>query len=335
MPVRRLSLRDVDTQAWARLLAASPHATPFHTLAWARALAAQPEFSITVRVIEDEDGYFAGHLVAERCAAVRQLLALPFGTYGHPLVASSRAPSAHAREDRASRAVPALIADLLSTFGRVAALELVDFACVGGVPPEARSVPVRTRILPLDRGYPALAAARFEPTVRQKIRQAERAGLRVRHAHDEASVATFLRLAEGAYARHASAPPPPALYEATVREMAPTGEALLSVAEVADGRVAGAALHLAGGAHVLNWLTAIDPEHARTRPANLLVNDAICWSLARGARVYNFGATPEGAPGVDAFKKAWGAEEHTYYTHTIQTPLYRLARHAARYLRAR
>lgn len=315
----RRSLEDVDEARWTQLLLAAPEATPFHSLAWGRALLALPRTTVHVLVIEEAGDYRAGMLCATSDRGpLRTVSSLPFGTYGGPLVAQGADPAA---------CVAPLAAALIDGLSARTSLDVTDWGGhLRALLPGARALECATRVLDLSEPYPRLVATCFAPAVRQKIRQAERDGVRVVRDHAPEHVAGFLRLLRTAYERHESVAPPEALYEAAIREMIPRGDALLSHAVLADGAIAGAALHLRAGAHVFNWLTAIDPARARHRPANALVDDAIRWAYETRASLYNFGATPPGAPGVDAFKKAWGAVPRPYTAYRVDGAAMRWAR---------
>ncbi len=318
MTVRWCALADVDATAWDALLAASDAATPFHTLGWAHAVATLPSTVVRVALCEGDAGYRGAALVAERRAGpVVKRSAGVYGAYGQPLVARD-APDADALH-------AALVDAMCGGLGAAGSLELADFGGRVRLERDAVQCAARTRVLDVSAGYVAVQAA-FEVTVRQKLRQAARAGVTIDASGDEAARTAFRALAAQTYARHDSAPPPAVFYDAVLAAMLPRGEARLALARTAGGAVAGAALHLLGGAHVFNWLTALDPAHATARPSNVLVDDALRWAVARGARLYNFGATPEGSGGVEAFKKAWGSVPYDYPVWRVQSAGYRLLR---------
>ena len=85
-----------------------------------------------------------------------------------------------------------------------------------------------------------------------------------------------------------------------------------------------AAVHGLAGCHEPVHLAHEHPSHGAARPANLLIDDAIRWGIERGARLYNFGATPAGSDGVEAFKKSWGSEPYVYPIWRVRTAGFRL-----------
>ncbi len=317
-----LDLAQLDAAAWQRLLEEAGEGTPFHTRGWAAAVATLPGVKVRAVVVAEGRAYRAGMLVAERRAgpACKRAVGV-YGAYGHPLIAPGDADASAVRD-----ACAAAVCAGLGPFGSV---EVADFAGGLALPrPGILRLAGRTRVLDLTPGYAAVQAG-YEITVRQKLRQADRAGARIDASGTDAALAAFLSLAATTYARHDSPPPPAEFYAAVARAMLARGEARLALVRTGEGAVAGAALHLAGGGHVFNWLTAVDPAHAAARPANVLVDDAIRWGLERGARQYNFGATPAGAPGVEAFKKSWGSVPHDYAIWRYRTTGFRLV-HALR-----
>lgn len=315
MRVDWLALDALDAAAWEALLAADAGATPFHTLGWARATATLPGVTVRAAVVRDGARYAGGALVAERRAGpVLKRSAGVYGAYGSPLVAG----------DDANATREALVEALCSGLGHAGSLELADFGgAVALHRPGAVRLDAHTRLLDLSGGYDS-ALRGAEITVRQKLRQAARAGVTVDARDNDDARAAFLRLAGDTYARHDSAPPPAAFYDTVMRLLVPRGEARLALARTAEGDIAGAAVHLLGGGHVFNWLTCADPAHAAARPAMVLIDDALRWGAEGGARLYNFGATPAGSVGVEAFKKSWGSEPHAYAIWRLRTAGFRL-----------
>ena len=317
MAVSWLDAAQLDAVAWERLIEAAEDATPFHTLGWVDAVASVPGVRVRAVVATDGAAYRAGMLVAERRTgpAVKRAVGV-YGAYGSPLVDRACPDAAAVRA--------ALAATLVDGLGMIGSLELADFA--GRTTPAWSGITRlegRTRVLDLTSGYDA-ARENFEVTVRQKLRQAARAGVTIDDTDPREALASFLRLAASTYARHDSPAPPAGFYAAVVRAMLVRGEARLALARTDRGEVAGAALHLLGGGHVFNWLTAVDPAHGAARPANVLVDDAIRWGASRGACLYNFGATPAGSEGVEAFKKSWGSVPRTYPIWRVRTVGYRI-----------
>ncbi|HYE52567.1 MAG TPA: GNAT family N-acetyltransferase [Azospirillaceae bacterium] len=166
----------------------------------------------------------------------------------------------------------------------------------------ADGAPVAMRVLLAGRSAADLWSGVVAPVCRNRVRKAEKAGMRVRRGRDPATVDAFARLLAGTLARHGAPMLPPRL----LRRLASDLGAEAFVAEAADGRPLAGLLAAPDGGLV--WVPWIATDREDGGPAG----DLLFWRLleaaaADGRDLVDFGRSPFGG-GTWRFKRKWGAE---------------------------
>jgi lipid II:glycine glycyltransferase (peptidoglycan interpeptide bridge formation enzyme) len=179
-----------------------------------------------------------------------------------------------------------------------------DFASTLGSPPGWTVVEETCQVLDLPADPEVLFRDAFTTQNRNKIRKAEKLGVRVRRANDAASLALYATLYHDSARRwNMARPQPRALFEALAD--VPGVDCWLAER---DGETIAGLLNFTCGGQVMNWGNASRRDAWGASPNNLLhwrALEAAC-RAAEGPRLYNFGASA-GLPGVETFKAAFGA----------------------------
>jgi len=163
--------------------------------------------------------------------------------------------------------------------------------------------------------------ARMRPSVRNKIRQAKRRGLRLREGGPD-DFSDYHRVVEATGRRQGFAPYPRRYYEALWETFAERSGACLMLAEL-DGRVLSATLVLAFGDEATVKMSGWSGERAPIRPNEAIHFAGMCWAKRIGADYYDFdgmertaavavlrdGELPKNAHGtVTQFKLGFGGD---------------------------
>ena len=291
-----------ERAAWDALVAAAPEATVFHTSAWADLWLEEWRGARWVaHVIEDGEGYVAGIAAIVRNRGIgRTVLAMPFGTYGGPLVREGHPDPVSAR-----RELFLSFARLLGSRWTLRSEMTWYQGAVEEVPPELTPHESFTHVLPLASDFEGLAAG-FTPAARRLVRQAEESGLTIRAAAGEEDVRVFHEIAVQTVRRRGGKPKPYSLYERIQRTLVPTGLARFHLVHHGEDAVAGS-LHLFHEGVAMNWLPVSLEKSWPLRPNNFLIARTLETLCEAGYLEYNFGASPHDAAGLIRFKESWGA----------------------------
>jgi CelD/BcsL family acetyltransferase involved in cellulose biosynthesis len=292
-----------DPAAWDALVEADETASAFQPSAWARMWTSEwPRARWEALVVRDAaGGYSAGLAMITRDEPLgRRVMAMPYATYGGPLVRGDHPDPAAAR--RAQLAAYAahvrsgvLLAELTWLRGRRE--ELPDgMAATEGF----------TQVRPLGSDWAAIFRE-LPHSVRSRVRQAEETGVTFQPVSDLEGVRAYHRLAVGTMRRLGGTPKPLSVYRRVFEQLVPAGFARFDLA-VHQDRPIGGSLHVLHRGTALNWLTVSDDAHVKLRPNHLLIARVMESLCAAGCREYNFGGSPAGAEGLIQFKESWGAE---------------------------
>jgi len=173
---------------------------------------------------------------------------------------------------------------------------------------EARDV--ATYIIDLDDNYDAVSG-RYADTNKRLIRQSVDRGVRMSVMDDESLLPIFHRLHRETMIRYRAPAFSLDFFRALYRFMVPKGLATFYLAWHDDEVIAGN-LVLRYGRSAFDWMWSFDERHAQLRPTNALIDRAIHDEMARGARQFNLGASPDERQGSVRFKKSFGAQSHAY-----------------------
>lgn len=294
----RLVRIDLDSPAWGEFVASHPQALPFHHPSWAAMLAECYGFPSFGLALEDPRGSLvAGIPVLETRGLLgrRRWVSLPFTDICPPLVSGG--------DDLRARLE--LEVDAARQEAGVAAAELR----AAPSSEDAVALPAGLRhTLRLERD-PQETFNRLKPSVRNKIRSAERSGLAVAVAESEDDLIQTFYALHSATRRRLGVPVQPRRYFSLLwRRILDPGLGFLLVAR-AGGRPVAAAVFLGWKRTVVYKYGASDADAWKLRPNNAVLWHAINWACENGFSTFDFGRTESGNDGLREFKRGWGTEE--------------------------
>jgi hypothetical protein len=147
---------------------------------------------------------------------------------------------------------------------------------------------------------------------RRSVRKALGAGLEIDDAQSTDNVAAWHALHVARQRASGAEPLPRALADAALAEMVPRERGRFFFVRHPDsGRMIAGGLYLAHGSVVDAYMTAFDEAYGELCPNHLLAVHSIRWARSRGARHYNWQASPPGG-GVERFKRGWGSRDLPY-----------------------
>ncbi|MBI1795443.1 MAG: GNAT family N-acetyltransferase [Candidatus Eisenbacteria bacterium] len=313
-----------DAAAWDALVGSSDEASVFHPSAWARLWTSEwPNARWEALVISSAAAGNAPRYDAALGMIVRdgllgrRVMAMPWGTYGGPLVRRDHPDPGTARRVLlaafAERVRGAMVAELTWPEGHRDDLPR-------GL--DAREGFTQVRGLASDF---ALILRVLPHSVRSRVRQAEEHGLAMRAVADAAGVRAYHALATDTMRRLGARPKPLSLYQRVFDQLVPAGLARFDLVEH-QGAPIGGALHLLHRSTALNWLTVADEKHRDLRPNHLLIARVMQSLCEQSYHTYNFGGSPPGAEGLIQFKESWGAERRPVLEVRRRSLLHRLFR---------
>jgi len=288
------ALRPEDPE-WLAFVAEAPGVNAFHHPAWLRAVTQAYGYTTLVLALGDAGGrVVAGVPLAQvRRPSGRVMVSLPFSDHCPPL----------ARDELALRQLARGVRAWASRAG--IAIELR-----GGLPEEEGWTSYPAGVLHLLRLEPGPAAlwGQLKETFRRQIRQARRAGLRVRFSREAQDLDAFYRL-QVATRRRQGVPVQPRRFLASVwRECVLEGPGWAAIVETPQGLPVAASLLLAWNGCVIEKFQASDAGYWSLKPNQLLIWSTIEWSCEQGYRLFDFGRTDPDHQSLQRFKAAWGAE---------------------------
>jgi len=300
-PPPTLRLQEGEPPAALDELARTATGHFFQTRAWLGAVrVAAPHLAPGAFVLEDSGGGLraACPFLAARRFGVQRLYAGAWGTYGG-IVGRDPASCEELR-----RGIAGWVAA-----PRIALVRIHDFAgSLRGTSGWERTAET-CQVLDLPADPSLLFETAFTTQNRNKIRKAEKQGLVVRPARDQAALTHYADLyAESAQRWQLATPLPAAFFLA----LAAVPEVDVWLAE-RDGVPVAALLNFRCGGQIMNWGNVSRRDAWGSSPNNLLhwrAIEAACVDAA-GPRLYNFGGSG-GHSGVETFKSAFGTREHRY-----------------------
>jgi CelD/BcsL family acetyltransferase involved in cellulose biosynthesis len=290
------TLDPVADSRWQRFVERSPNARIFHHRAWLCLLADQYGYEPLACCVTDGRGEIVAGLpfarVRSRFTGTR-LVALPFSDVCEPVL----------RDPDDAFALSKLCEGIRAAHER-----------------DGVAVEIRARLAGIGRpgdGFysheldlaPGLHSVRagFTKMARRGVARAERDGVEVVAASDEAALRTFYRL-HVRTRRRQGVPTQPWRFIARFAALFEQQLGFVLVAR-AQGRPIAAAVFLAWGDVLTYKYGASDTSHLRLRPNNAIFMDAIQWGCEQGMRTLDMGRTDLGNEGLCAFKRGWGARE--------------------------
>jgi CelD/BcsL family acetyltransferase involved in cellulose biosynthesis len=310
-----------DPVRWKSLIDDGAGASVFHTAEWASVWTAEWKDARWEALVVEEGAEYAGAIgaVVRRRGFFRTIDAMPFATYGGPIVRHG-----HPDPDAARRS-------LLEAFARWTSGRRVLRAQLAWYGGHADEVPERlapresfTHVLPLTPDFDTLAAG-FSPSSRRLIRQSEESGLEIRPIVSGDDLRAFYDLAVETVRRRGGEPKPFSLFERIQKVLVPEGLARYHLVTHEGEPVAGS-LHLFHGGVAMSWLPVSRAASWHLRPNNFLIAHVLESLCTAGYLEYNFGASPPDADGLIRFKEGWGASRRAVVLAERRSGLYRRLR---------
>jgi hypothetical protein len=149
---------------------------------------------------------------------------------------------------------------------------------------------------------------RFEGRVRNAVRKAEAAGVKVEILQDLVSVKEFYRLHCETRRKHGVPPQPFRFFESIYREIVAKGQGIVVLAKLQGVAIAGAVFFNLG-TRVIYKYSASDKMAQQVRPNNLLMWEAIRWYARAGAAEMHFGRSSISNEGLRLYKRGFGTTE--------------------------
>jgi CelD/BcsL family acetyltransferase involved in cellulose biosynthesis len=300
-----------DSAAWDALVDASDGASVFHTSAWASLWTSEwPGARWQAIVIPGPGGpagittYDAGLGAIVRDGPLgRRILAMPYSTYGGPLVRRGHADASGVRR---------LLLEGFANLARSGGVMLAELAWYEGQRderPEGLAIGESfTHVRGLGPDFAVLQRV-LPHSIRSRIQQGEEQGVTVRRVVDAAGVRDYHALAVRNVSRRGGQPKPLSVYQRVFETLVPAGLARYDLAEH-EGTVVGGSLHFLHGGVGTNWLTVSDERQSKLRPNHLLIARVMKELCEAGYHEYNLGGSPPDATGLIQFKESWGATRH-------------------------
>jgi len=294
-----------DSERWDALVARAPGASVFHTSAWAKVWTDEWRGARwEALVVEGDEGYDAAiGAIVRRRGPFRTIDAMPFATYGGPLVRTGH-PDPHG-----------IATALLDGFAHWVGGPFVLRASLAWYEGDRDALPERlaaaesfTHVVPLSGDYESVAS-RFAPSTRRLVRQADESGLSIEVADTLEKIGAFYELASETVRRRGGTPKPRSLYERIFADLVPKGLGRYHLVRHGDEAVAGS-LHFFHEGIATNWLPVSRASAWPLRPNNFLVAALLETLCASGYVAYNFGSSPPDAAGLIRYKEGWGGRRH-------------------------
>ncbi|MGQ9732849.1 MAG: lipid II:glycine glycyltransferase FemX [Candidatus Zipacnadales bacterium] len=159
---------------------------------------------------------------------------------------------------------------------------------------------------------------RISKSRRYDIRKSKHLGVRVIQLPAEMqAIQTAWAMITHAYERKGNESPITfAAVRTIVQRLYPLGMARLLVAEDSKGSYIAALVLLVDSSSIYYWLAGSTPEGYATAAPSLLLWEAIRWAQSQGIQECDLYGI--GTPGIEAFKRSWGAEL-TVYRHWFRS----------------
>lgn len=288
---------EVTDGRWARFVAASPAATPFHHPEWARFLADCYGYRAFALALRGQDGEIAaGVPVVETRFPLR-------GRTWHSLPFTDMcAPLCHAPETVAG------LAQALDSARRDAGIGRVDVRAPLGPPGHDRAAAWAHALATRPEPDDLLAGAGMR-RLRRRLRQAAAFGVRIREGESAADLdRAFYRMHVLTRRRLGVPVQSRGFFTLLWERLAAAGLGHVLLAEV-DGRPVAGAVFLRWNGTTIFKFGASDPALTRYQGSSAVLWDGIRRACVGGDRLFHFGRTDFEHGGLREFKSSFGAQE--------------------------
>ena len=176
------------------------------------------------------------------------------------------------------------------------------------LPDAPASLRFYSHVLDLRGGKEAIFG-RFDSSVRQAIRKAQKSGVTVENTQDEEGMRTYYELHCGTRKKHGLPPQPWAFFLNIARQILSKGLGVLVLARIDRVAVAGAIFFC--GQRGIYKFGASDESKQEARANNLVMWEGMRWLARHGSEELDFGRTSMDNEGLRRFKAGWGSQEGT------------------------
>ena len=310
MEVEIKTINDLNEEKWNRLLKESPHSTVYHTKSWAKVWekSSPGSNSFFIICIDEKGDYQAGIPVWQREKfSLKSLYSMPFGTYGG-LIKKEKT------DESLSLPIYEKLSQMIKSW-RIIRTQLVDFFSadqnlqkIGFI-----SSPYYTHLINLDKIDESNYMQNFTRKRREGIRQSQRRGIRVEEIRSLEDVKPCYQLSWETWRGYDIKIEkfPLQLFE-NIFTLMSKGNLLKWFIAIKDARIVGSLINFVFKDTLYSWEGGTDPQELNARPNDALFLQSILWAKKNGLKIFNFGATPQGAESMIKFKESWGAERKEY-----------------------
>ena len=300
-------INPLDHPEWDDALLASGDFSFFHTSTWARVIAESYGYRPVCFVRRGPAGlsFVMPFMDISSRLTGRRGVSLPFTDFCVPFEADGGS------REEAVRTV--------CDHGRAARWRYIEWRTAGELVPGAKpSESFLTHDLDIGRSEQDLRSGMDEGH-RRNLKKAQESGLLTRIDGSRGSLEDFYRLHVDTRKRHGLPPQPLSFFRNILDHVFSRGLGIVVSAAWA-GKVVASSVFFRFGPTAIFKYGASDPRGLAAKPNNLVMWEAIKWCRERGIKTLNLGRTELDNPGLQRFKRSWGASESTlnYYRYDLK-----------------
>ena len=150
--------------------------------------------------------------------------------------------------------------------------------------------------------------------LQSEIGKAKREKINVQKFDRKLHLDRFITLMEQTEARHNRKPKYSAKFFDTLARLSESENRIDWTWVEVNSQPSASHINLLEGDMLINWQVYYDKQFSWLKPNQYLLTDAIHRGWSQGVRRVNFGATPDSADGVRAYKEKWGGKPRKYQT---------------------
>jgi hypothetical protein len=297
-------LDEVDERRWDELLFSSDYSTVYHSLSWCKVWQkTYPQSDFLFIILKDCDGsyLFGFPLWEKKKFFLSSFHSLPFGTYGGAIMKDSidaaRISVCLEKFTAITRKWNVLKIQVVDFFNQYEFLNPCGFSYKNY---SAHLLDLTT----IDDNSPMEG---FDKKRREGIRQSQRRGVLIKDIESLEEVKRCYELTLDTYCRYGIKKPKyPLLLFETIFKVMRDKNLLKWVVALKDNQIIGSLMSFAFKDMVYAWEGASDYDSQNVRPSDALFFHTILWAKENNFELFNFGATPPKALGMQGFKESWG-----------------------------
>jgi predicted N-acyltransferase len=310
MIVEIKNINDLNENSWNKLLEDSPQSTVYHTKSWAEVWEKSypKSHSFFITATDEKGNYLAGMPIWQKEKfGLKSLFSMPFGTYGGLI-----------KKKEIDKSISYHIYERLEQMfkgQRIIKAQFIDFFSSNDYLQNIGFSPLKyfTHLILLYQIDENDHLQIFSRKRREGIRQSQRRGVKVKDIRSLEDIPRCYQLWMETSRRHNNKSPkyPFKLFENIFTIMG-RGDLLKWLIALKGERIIGSLINFVFKDTLYAWGGGSDFKELNARPNDALFLYSILWAKRKGLRLFNFGATPEGAEGMIKFKESWGALRKEY-----------------------